>query len=46
LILKSPLSERIKEGLMAVFFLVAGLEIKFGILKGEPSGPANWPRRR
>jgi len=32
-------SEWIKEGLMSVFFLVVGLEIKYEILKGELSDP-------
>ena len=39
LILELSISEWIKEGLMAIFFLVVGLEIKFEILKGELSDP-------
>ena len=39
LILQLTISEWIKEGLMAVFFLVVGLEIKYEILKGELSDP-------
>lgn len=34
-----PLSEWVKEGLMAIFFLVVGLEIKYEIMKGELSDP-------
>ena len=37
--LQLTISEWIKEGLMAVFFLVVGLEIKYEILKGELSDP-------
>jgi Na+:H+ antiporter, NhaA family len=39
LVLELTISEWIKEGLMAVFFLVVGLEIKYEILKGELSDP-------
>ncbi|MGZ9115028.1 MAG: Na+/H+ antiporter NhaA, partial [Brevundimonas sp.] len=39
LILEMTISEWIKEGLMAVFFLVVGLEIKYEILRGELSDP-------
>lgn len=38
-ILRETTTEWIKEGLMAVFFLVVGLEIKFEILRGELSDP-------
>jgi NhaA family Na+:H+ antiporter len=41
LILEMSISEWIKEGLMAVFFLVVGLEIKYEILRGELSDPRN-----
>ena len=37
LLLELSISEWIKEGLMAVFFLVVGLEIKYEILRGELS---------
>lgn len=39
LILELTISDWIKEGLMAIFFLVVGLEIKYEILKGELSDP-------
>ena len=39
LFLELSISDWIKEGLMAVFFLVVGLEIKFEILRGELSDP-------
>ena len=41
LVLELTISEWIKEGLMAVFFLVVGLEIKYEILSGELSDPRN-----
>ena len=37
--LEETVSEWIKEGLMAVFFLVVGLEIKYEIVRGELSDP-------
>ena len=37
--LEESVSNWIKEGLMAVFFLVVGLEIKFEIVRGELSDP-------
>ncbi len=39
LVLAETTSNWIKEGLMSVFFLVVGLEIKYEILKGELSNP-------
>ncbi|RZJ32301.1 MAG: Na+/H+ antiporter NhaA [Brevundimonas sp.] len=39
ILLQLTISEWIKEGLMAVFFLVVGLEIKYEILRGELSDP-------
>ena len=39
LMLEMTVSEWIKEGLMAVFFLVVGLEIKYEIRRGELSDP-------
>jgi len=39
LVLEMSVSDWIKEGLMAVFFLVVGLEIKYEILCGELSDP-------
>jgi NhaA family Na+:H+ antiporter len=39
LALELSISEWIKEGLMAVFFLVVGLEIKHEIMRGELSDP-------
>ena len=39
LVLVETTSNWIKEGLMAIFFLVVGLEIKHEILKGELSNP-------
>jgi NhaA family Na+:H+ antiporter len=39
LVLELSVSEWIKEGLMAIFFLVVGLEIKYEILRGELSDP-------
>ena len=37
--LEETISDWIKEGLMAVFFLVVGLEIKYEIVRGELSDP-------
>jgi NhaA family Na+:H+ antiporter len=39
LILRETTTEWIKDGLMAVFFLVVGLEIKYEVLRGELSDP-------
>lgn len=39
IILRETISEWIKEGLMAIFFLVVGLEIKYEIVRGELSDP-------
>ncbi|WP_339913473.1 Na+/H+ antiporter NhaA [uncultured Brevundimonas sp.] len=39
LVLQLTITEWIKEGLMAVFFLVVGLEIKFEIVRGELRNP-------
>jgi NhaA family Na+:H+ antiporter len=39
LMLQLTITEWIKEGLMAVFFLVVGLEIKFEIVRGELRNP-------
>jgi NhaA family Na+:H+ antiporter len=39
LVLTMALSDWVKEGLMSIFFLVVGLEIKYEILKGELSDP-------
>lgn len=39
LVLELSISEWIKEGLMAIFFLVVGLEIKYEIIRGELSDP-------
>ncbi len=35
----------VKEGLMAVFFFVVGLEIKYEIVRGELANPRRWPCR-
>ncbi|WP_296817565.1 Na+/H+ antiporter NhaA [Brevundimonas sp.] len=37
--LEESVSDWIKEGLMAIFFLVVGLEIKYEIMRGELSNP-------
>jgi NhaA family Na+:H+ antiporter len=39
IVLTMALSDWVKEGLMAIFFLVVGLEIKYEILRGELSDP-------
>lgn len=39
LVLELTITDWIKEGLMAVFFLVVGLEIKYEILRGELRNP-------
>ena len=37
--LEETISDWIKEGLMAIFFLVVGLEIKYEVMRGELSDP-------
>lgn len=37
--LQESISDWIKEGLMAIFFLVVGMEIKYEIVRGELSDP-------
>ncbi|RZJ82374.1 MAG: Na+/H+ antiporter NhaA, partial [Brevundimonas sp.] len=39
LVLRETISDWIKEGLMAVFFLIVGMEIKWEIFRGELSDP-------